>query len=52
MRPNSQKRSIPGDPATPNKIEIWNPETLINVDNKNINNDINELNTLADKIVI
>ena len=35
-----------------NKIEIWNPETLKNVDNKNINNDINELNTLADKIVI
>ena len=35
-----------------NKIEIWNPETLKNVDNKNINNDINELNTLANKIVI
>ena len=35
-----------------NKIEIWNPETLKNVDNKNINNDINELNALADKIVI
>ena len=35
-----------------NKIEIWNPETLNNVDTKNINNDINELNSLADKIVI
>ena len=35
-----------------NKIEIWNPETLNNVDTKNINEDINELNTLADKIVI
>ena len=35
-----------------NKIEIWDPETLKNVDNKNINDDINELNTLADKIVI
>ena len=35
-----------------NKIEIWNPKTLKNVDSKNINNDINELNNLADKIVI
>tara|TARA_A100001015_G_scaffold17817_1_gene20696 strand:+ start:184 stop:648 length:465 start_codon:yes stop_codon:yes gene_type:complete len=35
-----------------NKIEIWNPETLNNVDTKNISEDINELNTLADKIVI
>ena len=35
-----------------NKIEIWNPETLNNVDTKNINKDINELNSLADKIVI
>ena len=35
-----------------NKIEIWNPETLKNFDSKNINKDINELNTLADKIVI
>ena len=35
-----------------NKIEIWNPETLKSVDSKNINKDINELNTLADKIVI
>ena len=35
-----------------NKIEIWDPETLKNVDDKNINDDINELNTLADKIVI
>ena len=35
-----------------NKIEIWNPETLNNVDTKNINEDINELNSLADKIVI
>ena len=35
-----------------NKIEIWNPETLKNVDSKNISSDIDELNTLADKIVI
>ena len=35
-----------------NKIEIWNPKTLNNVDTKNINKDINELNSLADKIVI
>ena len=35
-----------------NKIEIWNPETLNNVDTENINKDINELNSLADKIVI
>ena len=35
-----------------NKIEIWNPKTLKNVDSKNITKDINELNTLADKIVI
>ena len=35
-----------------NKIEIWNPITLDKLDKKNINNDINELNALADKIVI
>jgi len=35
-----------------NKIEIWNPSTLDKVDKKNINDDINELNALADKIVI
>ena len=35
-----------------NKIEIWNPETLKSVDSKNINKDIDKLNTLADKIVI
>ncbi len=35
-----------------NKIEIWNPETLKNVDSENIKNDLNEFNTLADKIVI
>ena len=35
-----------------NKIEIWNPRTLDKVDKKNINDDINELNALADKIVI
>jgi Uncharacterized protein conserved in bacteria len=35
-----------------NKIEIWNPKTLKNVDSKNISEDINELNSLADKIVI
>ena len=35
-----------------NKIEIWKPKTLKNVDSKNISEDINELNSLADKIVI
>ena len=35
-----------------NKIEIWNPKILDKVDSKNINDDINELNALADKIVI
>ena len=35
-----------------NKIEIWNPETLKAVDEKNINRDSEELNSLADKIVI
>ena len=35
-----------------NKIEIWDPETLKAVDEKNINEDSNELNSLADKIVI
>ena len=35
-----------------NKIEIWNPSTLDKVDKKSINDDINELNALADKIVI
>jgi MraZ protein len=35
-----------------NKIEIWNPETLKSVDEKNINRDSEELNSLADKIVI
>ena len=33
-------------------IVIWNPETLKSVDRKNINKDINELNTLAAKTVI
>ena len=35
-----------------NKIEIWNPEVLKAVDDKNINDDFSELNSLADKIVI
>ena len=35
-----------------NKIEIWNPNTLEKVDKKNINNDPNEFNSLAEKIVI
>ena len=35
-----------------NKIEIWNPKTLKAVDEKNINRDSEELNSLADKIVI
>ena len=35
-----------------NKIEIWNPEVLKAVDDKNMNDDSKELNSLADKIVI
>jgi hypothetical protein len=35
-----------------NKIEIWNPETLKAVDEKNMIEDSMELNSLADKIVI
>ncbi|MBT3665793.1 division/cell wall cluster transcriptional repressor MraZ [bacterium] len=35
-----------------NKIEIWNPETLKTVDEKNMIEDSIELNSLADKIVI
>ena len=35
-----------------NKIEIWNPDTLEKVDKNNINNDPNEFNSLAEKIVI
>ena len=30
-----------------NKIEIWNPGTLKNVDSKNINNDINEMSLIV-----
>ena len=35
-----------------NKIEIWNPDILKEVDKNNIINDSNEFNTLSDKIVI
>ena len=35
-----------------NKIEIWNPNTLEKVDKNNINDDPNEFNSLAEKIVI
>ena len=35
-----------------NKIEIWNPDILKEVDKKNIINDSNEFNALSDKIVI
>ena len=35
-----------------NKIEIWNPDILEKVDRNNINNDPNEFNSLAEKIVI
>ena len=35
-----------------NKIEIWNPGTLENVDKNNINDDPNEFNSLSEKIVI
>ena len=35
-----------------NKIEIWNPDTLEKVDKNNINDDPNEFNSLAEKIVI
>ena len=35
-----------------NKIEIWNPDTLKSVDEKNMIEDSVELNSLADKIVI
>ena len=35
-----------------NKIEIWNPDILEKVDKNNINDDPNEFNALAEKIVI
>tara|TARA_B100000579_G_C22669266_1_gene774821 strand:- start:454 stop:918 length:465 start_codon:yes stop_codon:yes gene_type:complete len=35
-----------------NKIEIWNPDILKEVDKNNIINDSNEFNALSDKIVI
>jgi len=35
-----------------NKIEIWDPNILEKVDQKNINNDPNEFNSLSEKIVI
>lgn len=35
-----------------NKIEIWNPNTLEKVDKNNINDDPNEFNSLAEKILI
>ncbi len=35
-----------------NKIEIWNPDILEKVDKNNINDDPNEFNSLAEKIVI
>ena len=35
-----------------NKIEIWNPDILKKVDKNNINDDPNEFNSLAEKIVI
>ena len=35
-----------------NKIEIWNPDILKKVDTNNINDDPNEFNSLAEKIVI
>ena len=35
-----------------NKIEIWNPNILEKVDKNNINDDPNEFNSLAEKIVI
>ena len=35
-----------------NKIEIWNPYILEKVDKNNINDDPNEFNSLAEKIVI
>ena len=35
-----------------NKIEIWNPDILEKVDNNNLNDDPNEFNSLAEKIVI
>ena len=35
-----------------NKIEIWNPDTLEKVDKNNLNDDPNEFNALAEKIVI
>ena len=35
-----------------NKIEIWNPEILKEVDKNNIINDSSEFNALSDKIVI
>ena len=35
-----------------NKIEIWNPEKLKNIDKKNINIDNNDYDELAEKIII
>ena len=35
-----------------NKIEIWNPDILEKVDKNNLNDDPNEFNSLAEKIVI
>ena len=35
-----------------NKIEIWNPEKLKNIDKKNINIDNNAYDELAEKIII
>tara|TARA_B100001250_G_scaffold359511_1_gene336425 strand:- start:51 stop:515 length:465 start_codon:yes stop_codon:yes gene_type:complete len=35
-----------------NKIEIWDPGILKKVDKDNINDDINEFNSLSEKIVI
>ena len=35
-----------------NKIEIWNPEKLKNIDKKNINIDNNAYDDLAEKIII
>ena len=35
-----------------NKIEIWNPDILEKVDKNNMNDDPNEFNSLAEKIVI
>ena len=35
-----------------NKIEIWDPSKLENIDKDNINAEINEFNSLSEKIVI